>query len=75
AAHRQSRTYHPPADACPLCPSRDGRQSEIPAPGRRPAQPRGPVGARTGAGAVRMRDRRPAAVAGGAACAPCGVAA
>ncbi|MGJ0156543.1 galactose-1-phosphate uridylyltransferase [Streptomyces sp. CH8.1] len=31
AAHRQSRTYHPPADACPLCPSRDGRQSEIPA--------------------------------------------
>ncbi|MFF4646686.1 galactose-1-phosphate uridylyltransferase [Streptomyces sp. NPDC001389] len=31
AAHRQTRTYHPPADACPLCPSRDGRQSEIPA--------------------------------------------
>ncbi|MFF5448629.1 galactose-1-phosphate uridylyltransferase [Streptomyces sp. NPDC012888] len=32
AAHRQVRTYHPPADACPLCPSRDGRLSEIPAP-------------------------------------------
>ncbi|MFF0445604.1 galactose-1-phosphate uridylyltransferase [Streptomyces sp. NPDC004609] len=31
ASHRQSRTYHPPADACPLCPSRDGRLSEIPA--------------------------------------------
>ncbi|MGW7197411.1 galactose-1-phosphate uridylyltransferase [Streptomyces chryseus] len=31
ASHRQARTYHPPADACPLCPSRDGRQSEIPA--------------------------------------------
>ncbi|MBP0453019.1 galactose-1-phosphate uridylyltransferase [Kitasatospora sp. RG8] len=30
AAHRQSRTYHPPADECPLCPSRDGRLSEIP---------------------------------------------
>ncbi|MFH7599724.1 galactose-1-phosphate uridylyltransferase [Streptomyces racemochromogenes] len=31
AAHRQTRTYHPPADACPLCPSREGRPSEIPA--------------------------------------------
>ncbi|MFJ9522566.1 galactose-1-phosphate uridylyltransferase [Kitasatospora sp. NPDC101801] len=31
AAHRQGRTYHPPADECPLCPSRDGRSSEIPA--------------------------------------------
>ncbi|MER6217692.1 galactose-1-phosphate uridylyltransferase [Streptomyces sp. NPDC001674] len=31
AAHRQTRTYHPPADACPLCPSREGRHSEIPA--------------------------------------------
>ncbi|GAA2801367.1 galactose-1-phosphate uridylyltransferase [Kitasatospora sp. CM 4170] len=31
AAHRQDRTYHPPADECPLCPSRDGRLSEIPA--------------------------------------------
>ncbi|MFF1902713.1 galactose-1-phosphate uridylyltransferase [Kitasatospora sp. NPDC058218] len=30
AAHRQARTYHPPADECPLCPSRDGRLSEIP---------------------------------------------
>ncbi|MCS0637829.1 galactose-1-phosphate uridylyltransferase [Streptomyces sp. LP05-1] len=31
ASHRQGRTYHPPADACPLCPSREGRPSEIPA--------------------------------------------
>ncbi|TBO56852.1 galactose-1-phosphate uridylyltransferase [Streptomyces kasugaensis] len=31
ASHRQARPYHPPADACPLCPSRDGRLSEIPA--------------------------------------------
>ncbi|WP_354642039.1 galactose-1-phosphate uridylyltransferase [Kitasatospora camelliae] len=31
AAHRQTRTYHPPADQCPLCPSREGRPSEIPA--------------------------------------------
>ncbi|WP_406095074.1 galactose-1-phosphate uridylyltransferase [Kitasatospora purpeofusca] len=31
AAHRQARTYHPPADECPLCPSREGRLSEIPA--------------------------------------------
>ncbi|MER5311403.1 galactose-1-phosphate uridylyltransferase [Streptomyces sp. NPDC002773] len=32
ASHRQGRTYHPPAGECPLCPSIDGRQSEIPAP-------------------------------------------
>ncbi|MFJ5226928.1 galactose-1-phosphate uridylyltransferase [Streptomyces sp. NPDC088400] len=32
ASHRQDRTYHPPADECPLCPSRDGRLSEIPEP-------------------------------------------
>ncbi|MFD4865161.1 galactose-1-phosphate uridylyltransferase [Streptomyces sp. NPDC058412] len=31
AAHRQGRTYHPPAGECPLCPSRDGRLGEIPA--------------------------------------------
>jgi len=31
ASHRQGRTYLPPADECPLCPSRDGRLSEIPA--------------------------------------------
>ncbi|MGH3312285.1 MAG: galactose-1-phosphate uridylyltransferase [Streptomyces sp.] len=32
-AHRQARTYHPPADACPLCPTRDDeRLSEIPEP-------------------------------------------
>jgi UDPglucose--hexose-1-phosphate uridylyltransferase len=33
AAHRQNRTYHPPADQCPLCPSTGDRLSEIPAPG------------------------------------------
>ncbi|MFC5722100.1 galactose-1-phosphate uridylyltransferase [Streptomyces gamaensis] len=31
ASHRQARTHHPPADACPLCPSRPGRPTEIPA--------------------------------------------
>ncbi|MFJ6697373.1 galactose-1-phosphate uridylyltransferase [Streptomyces sp. NPDC091272] len=31
ASHRQERTYLPPADACPLCPSREGHESEIPA--------------------------------------------
>lgn len=31
AGHRQDRTYFPPADLCPLDPSRDGRQTEIPA--------------------------------------------
>ena len=31
ASHRQARTYLPPADECPLDPSRDGRQTEIPA--------------------------------------------
>jgi UDPglucose--hexose-1-phosphate uridylyltransferase len=29
-AHRQSRTYHPPADRCPLCPARGDRLGEIP---------------------------------------------
>jgi UDPglucose--hexose-1-phosphate uridylyltransferase len=31
AAHRQSRTFHPPSDQCPLCPSTPDWQSEIPA--------------------------------------------
>lgn len=31
AAHRQSRTYLPKDDLCPLCPSVEGRLSEIPA--------------------------------------------
>lgn len=30
AAHRQSRTYKPPAEICPLCPSRPGKPTEIP---------------------------------------------
>lgn len=30
AAHRQTRTYKPPADLCPLCPSTPGRHTEIP---------------------------------------------
>lgn len=32
AGHRQSRTYKPPVDLCPLCPSKDGKETEIPAP-------------------------------------------
>jgi len=32
AGHRQTRIYHPPADACPLCPSTPGNASEIPSP-------------------------------------------
>lgn len=30
ASHRQSRTHLPPADECPLCPSAEGRRTEIP---------------------------------------------
>ncbi len=30
ASHRQGRTYHPPADECPLCPTEGDRLSEIP---------------------------------------------
>jgi UDPglucose--hexose-1-phosphate uridylyltransferase len=30
ASHRQARTHLPPADECPLCPSRDGRLTEVP---------------------------------------------
>ncbi|WP_447005532.1 galactose-1-phosphate uridylyltransferase [Saccharothrix isguenensis] len=30
AAHRQTRTYKPPADLCPLCPSTPGKPTEIP---------------------------------------------
>lgn len=32
AGHRQSRTYHPPADQCPLCPSTAANPSEVPSP-------------------------------------------
>jgi len=32
AGHRQTRTYLPPANACPLCPSTPDNQSEIPSP-------------------------------------------
>ncbi|MBU2668764.1 galactose-1-phosphate uridylyltransferase [Actinoplanes bogorensis] len=32
AAHRQTRTFLPPSDACPLCPSKPTFASEIPAP-------------------------------------------
>jgi UDPglucose--hexose-1-phosphate uridylyltransferase len=31
ASHRQGRTFLPPTDQCPLCPSRPGRPTEIPA--------------------------------------------
>ena len=48
AAHRKDRTYMPPADHCPLCPTPPGREpSEIPAPTTtsscsRTASPRSP---------------------------------
>ena len=32
AGHRQTRTYKPPAGLCPLCPSRPGKSTEVPAP-------------------------------------------
>ncbi|MGK5732569.1 galactose-1-phosphate uridylyltransferase, partial [Streptomyces sp. URMC 124] len=31
ASHRQTRTFLPPVEACPLCPSSPGRPTEIPA--------------------------------------------
>jgi UDPglucose--hexose-1-phosphate uridylyltransferase len=31
AGHRQDRTFLPPTDECPLCPSKPGRATEIPA--------------------------------------------
>ncbi|MGW5687878.1 galactose-1-phosphate uridylyltransferase [Nonomuraea sp. NPDC003754] len=31
AGHRQTRTFLPPADECPLCPTRPGKPTEIPA--------------------------------------------
>lgn len=30
ATHRQDRTYHPPPNSCPLCPSRPGFETEVP---------------------------------------------
>jgi UDPglucose--hexose-1-phosphate uridylyltransferase len=32
ASHRQTRTFLPPADECPLCPSQGDRHTEIPSP-------------------------------------------
>ncbi len=32
AGHRQDRTFQPPADECPLCPTSAGGRTEIPAP-------------------------------------------
>lgn len=32
ASHRQSRTFMPAASDCPLCPTRQGRASEVPTP-------------------------------------------
>jgi UDPglucose--hexose-1-phosphate uridylyltransferase len=32
ASHRQDRTYLPPVELCPLCPSHDGRLTEVPEP-------------------------------------------
>ncbi len=33
ASHRQDRTFLPPSDECPLCPSRPGKPTEVPASG------------------------------------------
>ncbi|WP_156757643.1 galactose-1-phosphate uridylyltransferase [Actinokineospora pegani] len=33
AAHRQTRTYKPPAGLCPLCPSAEGKPTEVPEAG------------------------------------------
>lgn len=30
AGHRQARTFLPPSSECPLCPSREGQQTEVP---------------------------------------------
>ena len=60
ASHRQTRTFLPPADECPLDPSRPGRPTEIPesdVPGRRLREPV-PVAGRP------RRARRPAERAG-----------
>lgn len=32
ASHRQGRTFLPPTDECPLCPTRDGHLTEVPEP-------------------------------------------
>ncbi len=32
AGHRQTRTYHPPANQCPLCPTKATFKTEIPSP-------------------------------------------
>jgi len=32
ARHRQERTYHPPVELCPLCPSTDALLTEVPEP-------------------------------------------
>ena len=43
ASHRQGRTYLPPADECPLCPSTADRHTEIPAARLRRRRLREPV--------------------------------
>ena len=43
AGHRQTRTYHPPADACPLCPSTAGESERDPLAGLRRRGVREPV--------------------------------
>jgi UDPglucose--hexose-1-phosphate uridylyltransferase len=69
AARRQDRTFLPPADLCPLCPSRPGRPTEIPAddydvvvfenrfPSLRGA---GEAGAASPVGQGHLGERRPA---------------
>jgi UDPglucose--hexose-1-phosphate uridylyltransferase len=58
AEHRQERTFLPAADSCPLCPSRPGKLTEIPAPEYDVAvfENRFPVLSGTGPGAVATDD-------------------
>lgn len=64
AAHRQARTHLPPASECPLCASRPGHPTEIPAPdydvvafeNRFPSLVPSPVGVAAEAG---LLERRP----------------
>jgi UDPglucose--hexose-1-phosphate uridylyltransferase len=77
AAQRQDRTFLPPAGQCPLCPSRDGRLTEIPAdaydvvvfenrfPSLRGLPPAGPAGSQGKAGTPGADAGGPPGSAGG----------
>ena len=67
AEHRQERTLLPAADSCPLCPSRPGNLTEIPAPGYDVAvfENRFPVLSGTGPSALAADDLGVRAAASG----------